>query len=134
MLALWARTAPGGLLALVEPATAEGFGQLTLARQILCGDGAAGGDGAASGDGVSAAGGAAGGLGVGAEGGASRGAAGGGRRGAAGDAQIVAPCSHSRRCPLAPGGPLQEWHAGKRRRKSKKAKDLCFSSQVRYAR
>ena len=89
LLALWERTAPGGVLALVEPATAEGFGQLTLAREILCGSGEAGGV-------------------------------------AGGEAQIVAPCAHMQRCPLAPGGPLQEWHAGKRRRKQK---DLCYSSQ-----
>ena len=126
-----------------------------------------------------------GGLGGGMGGGLAGGMTGGGMvRCLAADAQIVAPCSHSRRCPLAPGGPLQarclrecarsahalptlwpraahalphaqphapllqewhvvnpnpnpkplapggplqEWHAGKRRRKQK---DLCYSSQV----
>jgi len=60
--------------------------------------------------GVNGDAGGAGGAG-GAAGGGAGGMVGGMVGGMAADAQIVAPCSHRRRCPLAPGGPLQEWHA-----------------------
>ena len=87
---LWQRTAPGGMLLLIEPATVDGFNTILGAREQLTGGG-----------GTQLADDAAGALHP-----SDRG-------------EIVAPCPHAQSCPLAPGsGKLLPWMRADKRTRS----------------
>ena len=85
VVALWQRTAPGGVLALVEPATNRGFSTILRARSVLLGTPLDAEDGedplAAQSSSVPAI----------------------------ADARIIAPCPHANRCPLTPGELVLPW-------------------------